>query len=522
MSSLISFFESEFNTQREQWENALKAELKLTEVGTKGSKKLLSGQVWPTLSLETNPIHLGVQESWKKAANSYSHIRLENIEKDLKEDLDQGVRNFFFYSEVITPAIWQKMEKILGEFSSAKDLDVFVLGEKKDFIQSSRFKLISNFVSGKVVHDLGGHSIQELALLTLNFIQEVESSKANDIFLGVYLDAQFFHNIAKVRAAKLLAHKVLEKTKSDKTFKVVGLVSFREWTLYERYSNMLRNEASVASAYIGGADHIQSAGYNTLIELESVNCPEDDHIERSRRMARNTSHVLALESMLGVVEDAAFGSYHLENLTEFLASESWKLMQSLLSFKGNELQAELEKEVSAIREKRLDMVKTRKHVMSGMNDYPDVKEELHLKLKAPYLFRVARIFEDLRLKVESWKNKPEVYIALFGDYGALNARVNFVKNYFELLGLKVHDPGHSELDLENFKKTLSSRKETIIAICALDDQYETIKEAASQISNPEKFIAGKIEMSGFQNLFGGQNVYEVLHNLVTRLEGRKS
>lgn len=522
MSSLNNFFESDFNTLREQWENALKAELKLPEVGSKGHKKLLTGQTWPTLSLETRPVHLRTKEEWKKAANTYSHMELKEIPIALKEDLDHGVRNFFFHAESLNEDKWNKIEEILGSFAHKDELEVFILGSHREHYTSQKFKVISHLVSGQWAHDLGGHSVQELALMSMNLIHDIRSSSSNLFYIGVYLDSQFFHNIAKIRAAKLLAHKIIQETGGDRTFKMVGLTSYRDWTVFERYSNMLRNETTVASGFISGADHVQSAGYNTILELEAVNLNEDEHRERSRRMARNTSHVLALESMLGVVEDAAFGSYHLENLTNTLAEESWKLMQTLVPMKPEELKVFIEKETSVIREKRLDMMKTRRHVLSGINDFPDVKEKLDVKLKETSLFRVARIFEDMRLEVSKIQNKPSVYIALFGDYGALNARVNFVKNYFELLGLSVFDPGHSETNLESFKKNLLSRKEEIVVLCATDENYAHISEIAQSSKAKEKFIAGKTELAGFQNLFAGQNVYEILHNLVSRMKGGKS
>lgn len=514
MNSLSSFIDGEFYTQQEQWEKSLLSELKLTEIGSKATKRLLTGQNWPTLSLKARQeVQLGTQEKWKKASTTYVYLNKEDISEMLLEDLEAGVRNFFFHAQNLDSQKWQKIEDTLANFSHSEELEVFILGEGN--FTSSRLKVIADIISGQAFHDQGGHSIQELALMACRLIKNIDSLTGT-VYLGVYVDSHFFHNIAKIRAAKLLAQKILTEANKDVSFKVVALTSYQGWSLYERYSNMLRNETAVASAYIGGADHVQSAGYNTILELEANNSPEKEHLERSRRMGRNTTHVLALESMLGVVEDAAYGSYHLENLTQALCEESWKLMQALLS--GTDLTSE----VAAVRAKRLEMIKTRRLLMSGINDYPDVKEHLNLKLKTPETFRVARIFEELRIKMENVSSRPQVYVALFGDYGALNARLNFVKNYFELLGLTVLESGTSELDLENFKKNLTSRKEEIIVLCALDDHYPEVAKAVSGLKASYKFIAGKFEMTGFTNLFAGQNVYEILEKLVSAYEGRES
>lgn len=507
MASLTSFIESEFNNQQEQWEAALLAELKLPEIGSKATKKLISGETWPTLSLNnTHPVQLS-SSSWKKASTTYVSVSLEFI----AEDLANGVRDFFFHKEGLTGGVWEKVEKLLKGSSRPQDLDVFILGGG-DF-KSDSFNVVTNIISGLEFHNQGGHSVHELALASKKLVEAV-SSVNDKVYLGVYVDSHFFHNIAKIRAAKLLGQKILEEAGKKCELKVVALTSYMGWTLYERYSNMLRNETAVASAYIGGADHIQSTGYNTLWELETTNPVEPEHLERSLRMARNTTHILGLESLLGVVEDAAFGSFHLENLTQHLCEESWKLMQELLQGK------DLTDDITSVRTKRLEMVKTRKSVLSGINDYPDVKEKLGLKLKEPSFFRIARIFEELRLKMESLPKKPQVYVALYGEYAALNARLNFVKNYFELLGLEVHETGKTQLEIEQFKSDLISRKEDIIVLCAADDSYPLLVDSGNLVKTEHKFIAGKFEMTSFTNLFAGQNIYEVLKNLVSHFERR--
>jgi hypothetical protein len=309
VSSLNSYFESDFNTQRDQWESALLSELKLTEIGNKASRKLLDGSTWPTLSLTSKAQVQLPSTSWKKAANTYGQIHFDFLNEDVKA----GVKNFFFFGEFLNEKKWLEIEEILSKES---DIEVFILGGK---FESKKFKAVSDIISGKSVHDEGGHAVHELAVMAKNLIENL--NQPGDIHLGVYVDSHFFNNIAKIRTAKLLAEKILLESKSQKKYKIVALTSFTGWTLYERYSNMLRNETAVASSFIAGADHIQSSGYNIIHELETENYSQDEHFERSLRMARNTSHVLALESMLGVVEDAAFGSFHLESLTQNLCEE---------------------------------------------------------------------------------------------------------------------------------------------------------------------------------------------------------
>lgn len=513
MSILSTLSAQEFNNQLEQWEEQLKLELKLPEVGNKAFKKTREGQ-WPTLSLSASAQHLPISEDWKKASQSYVHINPLKIEQELQEDLAAGVRNFFFEKDFLSDKEWQKISNVFTSFSRPEEIVVILLGFKEVSFTSSQFKIIdeNRVAIGRTAHDHGGNIIQELGLMAYCLIQKIKNPNY-DFHLGVFSDSQFFRNIAKLRAAKLLGYKILQEAGIKRDLSVIALTSFREWTLYERYSNMLRNDVSVAASFIAGGDYVQSAGYQSLFELEGL-YEESEHSERSLRMARNTSHILALESMLGVVQDAAFGSYHLEALTHHYAEEAWKFMQTLLPLSPV---APFVKEVALkTQELRLLEVKTRKHVLAGMNDFPDVKENLNLKDNPTYrFFRIAHSFEALRLKMEKVK-RPEVYVALFGDYAALNGRLNFVKNYFELLGLKVRDPEHSQNDLLAFKKDMSSRTEDIIVLCASDKDYPELLEYVRDVKQTEKFIAGKFEINGFKNLFAGQNIYQVLEEIANR------
>jgi methylmalonyl-CoA mutase len=242
-------------------------------------------------------------------------------------------------------------------------------------------------------------------------------------------------------------------------------------------------------------------------------------------MARNTVHILSLESMLGMVQDAAAGSYHLETLTEFYGRESWLLMQGLVNQSATEQAAFFEKEVAAVRAKRTLQFNRRQLVLSGVNDYPNVKESLQLTAPLkPSSFRVAREFEQLRIRIEKLKpaQKPSVRILFWGDYAALNARLNFTKNYFELLGLTVIEPGHSvQGEAEFVKWAGSAAANEIQVLCAKDDDYSMLASKLPQAKGAfDRYVAGKVELDGFQAVFGGQDVYPVLEKIVKQAEGQ--
>lgn len=506
MKDFSDLFAEEYSTQRDQWEKSLKAELKLEDISGKTTKRHLDLGVWPTLSQSATTIsQLKSREAWKKAAQTYHRVNSATIQQSLGEDLEGGVRAFYFSADELKDSDWKKIEETLNQFPKKADLEVYLLGSKTHK-SSTQLKVVQgpSIIDGRKVHEEGGHNVQELALVTLNLIENLEKNPSH---VAVFMDSHFFKNIAKLRALKLLTQKVLKESQSILNLSYLALNSYREWTLFERYSNMLRNNVQVASGYIGGADAVQSSGYQMIFELETEKVDQEHH-ERSLRMSRNTSHILSLESMLGIVEDAAFGSYHLENLSLKYAEEAWKLMQVLIVKTPEERKEFLSSVVAKIREQRLERVKTRKDVLTGMNDFPDGKEHLGIKLLESKVFRVSRIFEEARLKVETLKHKPEVEIILQGDYGALNNRVNFVKNYFELMGLTVHDPLVKH----------DTPKERVIVLCAKDEDYPELAAKVGSEKAMAKFVAGKVDVPGFDAIHAGQNIFEVLSNLVQKME----
>jgi hypothetical protein len=514
MNSLTDFFQQNFNTQRDQWEKSLRSELKIEDVSSKSTKRSAEG-AWPVLSLESRNAHqLKPREAWKKAAQTYVRMP-KDLEAALRDDLEGGVRLFFFEKDFLTNSDWNKVSALLNSHTDHLDIVVILLGDRKISETTVRFTLVdeASMILGRGVAAPGGNNIQELASLAHTLTQELPEK---EIWLGIFLDSHFFKNIAKVRAARLLAARILEEYGVKRNVIVVGLTSLRDWTLYERYSNTLRNNASVASGYIAGCDYVQSSGYQTLFELETE-LSDPEHEERSRRMARNSSHILSLESMLGIVEDASYGSYHLENLTEEYASEAWKIMQKLHSMDPHEVAEFFQKETTPVRETRLKNLSTRRHVLAGVNDFPDIKDTLKIaNLPKARFFRTGREFEELRLRMENLSERPDVYLAVMGDYAALNGRINFAKNYFELLGLKVIDPGHGSSTPSELQKEIHSRKEKFLVLISTDEKYGELADVSTSAS--EKFLAGKIEIPGFMNLFAGQNVLEVLSGIVNRWE----
>ncbi len=87
-------------------------------------------------------------------------------------------------------------------------------------------------------------------------------------------------------------------------------------TVYDPYVNMLRGTTEAMSATIAGVHSLEVTPFDAAFESPT---------EFSKRIARNVELLLKHESHFDQVVDPAGGSYYVENLTQSIAAEAWKL-----------------------------------------------------------------------------------------------------------------------------------------------------------------------------------------------------
>jgi methylmalonyl-CoA mutase cobalamin-binding subunit len=164
-------------------------------------------------------------------------------------------------------------------------------------------------------------------------------------------------------------------------------------------------------------------------------------------------------------------------------------------------------------------VSVRKLVQTGVNDFPDAHERIELASRFARTdhVRLGLGFETLRIKMQTLLRRPRVALPVVGDYAGLNARLSFTKNFFELLGLEVVEPGQS-LAKEDFNKWAEETKASIWAVVAADDAQGSLEIAAPH--GVRVYLAGKISKEGVINVYAGMDVKEALADLLTWWEGK--
>ena len=378
------------------------------------------------------------------------------------------------------------------------------------------------FVDTRFIHNAGGSIVQEIAiaLSMAKLIKENFEQADIKIYFGFSLDSKYFLNISKLRAIRYIWETLLENEELEtQNFKILAFNSFREQTLYDPWMNMLRNTVSSSAAFVGGADILVPTSYDSLFEIYG----KEDCSEVGLRQSRNSLHVLQEESGLANVLDPAKGSNVIEDLTIKMVHESFELFKSFESNKDlKDVFEKLSISVREISQSRKELVRKRKLVLSGINDFANIEDSLlkrvkHLDLNNDdTLFpavRMAEEFEKLRFNVEQAKGSKKIQILLFGNLAKLTARKIFCQNYFQSIGLEC-----VEFDITNSIDEVQASEYVGHVVCSTDDNYSEAFEKISGLDLKEIFIAGnKYTHDKCTNIYAGQNVFEVLEQFVGRV-----
>ena len=309
---------------------------------------------------------------------------------------------------------------VRGDFYQDYDSD---LRDLKDLIDRASkalplYKLIE--VNGLNFSNAGATIVQELAF-TLSIGNEY-LARLTDIGFNIDdisgrmqfvfgIGSNYFLEIAKLRAARLLWTKIIEAYKPEKkesTGMFIHAVT-TQWnrTLYDPYVNMLRSTTEAMSAILGGVDSMEIKPFDSAYTGVS---------EFSLRNARNTQIILKEEAYFNKVVDPAAGSYYIENISHSIARHAWNLFLEIED-KGGYVEAFKTGFIQEIIEKtaaqRSNDIAMGQEVLVGTNKYPDHPEQIDDRIAASVQtedkhktgfarpirqFRGAAEFEKQRLK----------------------------------------------------------------------------------------------------------------------------
>ena len=199
-----------------------------------------------------------------------------------------------------------------------------------------RFNSIS--ISGYHMQEAGATADLELAFTIADGLEYVRSALARGLDVDAFaprlsfffaIGMDFFTEIAKLRAARLLWHRVMsgfEPKKSQslmlRTHCQTSGVSLTE---QDPYNNVVRTAYEALAAVLGGTQSLHTNSFD-----EALGLPTDF----SARIARNTQLILAEETGVPSVVDPLGGSYYVESLTAALAERAWAIITEVEALGG--------------------------------------------------------------------------------------------------------------------------------------------------------------------------------------------
>ena len=151
-------------------------------------------------------------------------------------------------------------------------------------------------------------------------------------FYDFYFDFEddFWKEVAKLRAARRLRARIMRerfKARNPDSWKLRTHVQTAGRTLTEEepLNNIIRTALQAFGAVLGGCQSLHTNSYDEQISLPS---------EEAAKVALRTQQIIAYETGITKYPDFLAGSYELENLTDKLEAESWKLIQNIDTMGG--------------------------------------------------------------------------------------------------------------------------------------------------------------------------------------------
>jgi methylmalonyl-CoA mutase len=199
-----------------------------------------------------------------------------------------------------------------------------------------RFNSIS--ISGYHMQEAGATAVQELAFTIADGLEYVRYAVDRgldiDRFAGrlsffFAIGMNFFMEVAKLRAARLLWHRVVSqfdpKDPRSAMLRTHCQTSGVSLTEQDPYNNVVRTAVEAMAAVLGGTQSLHTNSFD-----EALGLPTDF----SARIARNTQLILSEETGIPQVVDPLAGSYYVEALTQQLADEAWSLIEEVEALGG--------------------------------------------------------------------------------------------------------------------------------------------------------------------------------------------
>lgn len=303
----------------QDWENLVKKQLKTDDIYTILSKENLEG-------ISVKPYYEKSSESIKNLPKVEESTHLvAKYQEGLEEDsyaflLDKNVENLsektiFINNRALAEQI--KTDESNRYFSL---IDVF---EKNQINQKLGKELLSkgfekNICVDASLYQNAGASISQQLAFALGKAKDLAEIFGSEILSKLVfkfaIGSNYFFEIAKIRAFKLLFNQLSKEFSLDLIPYIFAETSHRNKAKNDEENNLIRSTLEIAVAMIAGSDAVFANDFKV-----------ENSTELSQEISFKQQVVLAYESIINVFDDAANGSYYVEDITHQFAKNAWEL-----------------------------------------------------------------------------------------------------------------------------------------------------------------------------------------------------
>lgn len=235
-------------------------------------------------------------------------------------------------------------------------------------------------VDTTIYQNAGANMVQQLAYGMahaneyLNHL-DTQNNTNQTITFKVAVGTNYFFEIAKIRALRLLWQQLAEIYGVNTTCHILTVPSRRNKTLYDYNTNMLRTTTECMAAVLGGSDTVCNTSYDAIYHKSNA---------FGDRIALNQLVLLKSESYLNRTDNAADGSYFIETLTEQLAQQALQLFKTLEKgggFLKQLYQHTIQKKIGESAAKEQEAFNSGTEVLVGTNAYVNPNDKMKGELQ---------------------------------------------------------------------------------------------------------------------------------------------
>jgi len=311
------------------------------------------------------------------------HVSITN----LMQNLPLGTNSYFFYLPFLSVDFVNKINDFAKKTKAKCFIQIDPVGQltrdgnwfkslENDFEKVSAIATTISIpfmnITAGIYQNAGANMVQQLAyaLAHVNEYFNRVPSINQPITIEVSVGTNYFFEIAKLRALRLLFNTLAKEYNHDFECNIIATPTKRNKTLYDYNVNMLRTTTECMSAILGGADAVANLPYDALYHKDN---------EFGDRIARNQLLILKHESYFDKVNNAADGSYYIESLTEQLAEKALLLFKEIEEKGGfitQLMEGNIQKKISESAAKEQELFDSGKEVLLGTNKYPNKNDKM--------------------------------------------------------------------------------------------------------------------------------------------------